>query len=148
MGRLPLILGVATLLLVAVENAGGAHYVVTDMGTLGTGLTSYAYGVNNSGVVVGYANTVSTGNPHAFVYANGTKTDISASWSTPNAIARAINNSGEVVGYLNTTSPQYGFMYSGGTMTDMSTLPGELNGATSQAFAVTSTGIIAGAGGK
>jgi probable HAF family extracellular repeat protein len=150
MKKLPWILGVATLLAVAVDNAGGVQYFVTDLGTLGTGTRSYAYGVNNSGAVVGYAYAdTSTSNPHAFLYANGTMTDISASWSTPNATARAINDSGRVVGYLS-TSPLHGFMYSGGTagtMTDMSTLPGELNGATSQAFAVTSTGIIAGSGG-
>ena len=147
MRRLLSVLGAATLLVVAVENAGGTHYVVTDLGTLGTGTASYAYGVNDSGDVVGYAyTTAGTGSPDAFLYANGTMTDISASWSTPSAIARAINDSGEVVGYLN-TSPLHGFMYDGGTMTDMSTLPGELNGATSQAFAVTATGIIAGGGG-
>ena len=149
MRRLLSILGAATLLVVAVENAGGAPYVVTDLGTLGTGTASYAYGVNDSGEVAGYAIT-STGiaSAHAFVYANGTMTDISASWSTPNALATAINDSGEVAGYLR-TSPLHGFMYnSAGTMTDLSTLPGELNGATSRAFAVTSNGIIAGGGGN
>ena len=142
-------LGAATLLVVAVENAGGAYYVVSDLGTLGTGTASYAYGVNDSGEVAGYAYTTpGNGSPHAVLYSNGVLTDISASWSTPNARATAINDSGEMVGYLS-TSPLHGFMYSGGTagtMTDMSTLPGELNGATSRAFAVTSTGIIAGGG--
>ena len=52
----------------------------------------------------------------------------------------------EVVGYLS-TSPLHGFTYNGATMTDMSTLPGVLNGNTSRAFAVTSNGIIAGSGG-
>jgi probable HAF family extracellular repeat protein len=139
------VLGVATLLLFAVENAGAVPYVVTDMGTLGTGTASYAYGVNNSGQVVGYS-TITTGVYHAFVYSGGTLTDISASWSTPNARAYAINDSGTVVGYI-ATSPLHGFIYNAGTMTDVSTLPGEVNGATSRAFAVTSTGIIAGGGG-
>ena len=137
-------LGVATLLVVAVENAGGAHYVVTDLGTLGTGTASYAYGVNDSGQVVGYS-TITTGVYHAFVYSGGTLTDISASWTQPLARAYAINDSGLVVGYLG-TSPLHGFMYDGTTMTDMSTLTGELSGASSRAVAVTSTGIIAGSG--
>ncbi len=94
MRRLLSILGAATLLVVAVENAGGTNYVVTDLGTLGTGTASYAYGVNDSGDVVGYAyTTAGTGSPDAFLYANGTMTDISASWSTPSAIARAIKAS-------------------------------------------------------
>jgi probable HAF family extracellular repeat protein len=150
MGKRALILGVATLLAVAVENAGGTHYVVTDLGTLGTGTASYAISVNTSGEVAGYAyTTTGTSSPHAFLYTNGTVTDISASWSTPLARATSINDNGLVVGNLVTT-PTHGFIYSGGTagtMTDMSTLSGELNGATSRAYAVTSNGTIAGAGG-
>ena len=76
----------------------------------------------------------------------GTLTDISASWTQPLARAYAINDSGVVGGYM-ATSPLHGFLYNAGTVTDMSTLPGELNGATSRAFAVTSNGIVAGAGG-
>ena len=115
MGRLSLLLGVATLLVVAVENAGGAHYALWDLGTLGTGTASYAYGVNDSGEVAGYAyTTAGNGSPHAVLYSNGTLTDISASWSNPLARATAINDSGLVVGYLN-GSPLHGFMYNGST---------------------------------
>jgi len=46
--------------------AGQVKYTVTDLGSLG-GTTSYAYGINNSGQVVGEAMT-SSGDYYAFVY--------------------------------------------------------------------------------
>ncbi len=147
MNKLFWALAIVSFSVFIVGNAGATTYTITDMGVLGTGTASYAYGVNDSGEVAGYAfTTPGTGSPNAFLYSGGTLMDISASWTQPLSRAYAVNDSGEVVGYLN-TSPLHGFMYNGSTMTDMSTLPGELNGATSRAFGVTSNGIVAGSGG-
>ena len=43
----------------------------------------------------------------------------------PRSLANAINNSGQVVGYAwNKSLQEYAFLYSGGTMQDLGTLPG------------------------
>src|SRR5262245_674976 len=52
-----------------VRAAGTARFSVTDLGTLG-GTYSQAYGINNSGVVVG-ASSVASGETHAFSWSNG-----------------------------------------------------------------------------
>ncbi len=47
---------------------------MTDLGTLG-GSDSYAYGINDSGQIVGGSYT-SSGDYHAFLYANGAMADL------------------------------------------------------------------------
>ena len=47
---------------------------MADLGTLG-GLESFAYRINDSGQVVGVADT-SSGVEHAFLYSNGTMNDL------------------------------------------------------------------------
>ena len=102
---------------------GGVQYTVTDLGTLG-GSYSCASGINDSGQVVGEAQT-SSGYGHAFLYSNGTMVDLGTlggleSW------AQGINASGQVVGAsgdINNDSTQ-AFLYSNGTMVDLGTLPG------------------------
>jgi probable HAF family extracellular repeat protein len=79
-----------------IESDGVLH----DLGTLG--LSSYAYGINNSGVVVGYSYTGSDPDPHAFLYQNGVLLDLnslidpSAGWVLTQAYG--INDRGEIVG--------------------------------------------------
>jgi len=72
-----------------------------DLGTLG-GTTSYAYGINDSGAVVGYA--FKAGNvQHAFLYTSGAMLDLNtllptgSGWSVLTT-ARAINDHGQIVG--------------------------------------------------
>ena len=78
MNKLLWALAIVSFSVLIVGNAVATQYTITDMGTIG-GVTSYAYGVNDSGEVAGYAYTTpGTGSPHAFTYANGTTTDISA----------------------------------------------------------------------
>ena len=50
------------------------QYSVTDLGTLG-GTASRAYGINNSGKVVGWA-WYSNDIPHAFLYSGSTISDL------------------------------------------------------------------------
>ena len=70
MNKLFWALAIVSFLVFIVGNAGATTYTITDMGTLGGGTNSYAYGVNTSGQVVGYS-TITTGVYHAFVYTGG-----------------------------------------------------------------------------
>jgi probable HAF family extracellular repeat protein len=86
---------------------------------------------------------------HAFLYSNGSMTDLGV---LPNAGSGAssasdINNSGQIVGYsAGPPDPYYGpqphgFLYSGGSMTDLGDLGG---GFQTFAFAINNSGQIAG----
>ena len=79
-----------------------------------------AYGVNNSSQVVGQ-----TGGSQAYLYSSGTVNLLPLLGSGTQSSARGINNSGDVVGWSDTngTSTPHAFLYSGGVMTDLNTLP-------------------------
>ncbi len=75
---------------------------MVDLGTLGGGIHSWAFGVNDAGVIVGTAST-SSGAERAFVYdsVHGMR-DLNAltsgsGWSL--TVARSINSSGQIVGW-------------------------------------------------
>src|SRR5262249_7548063 len=76
-----------------------AAYTVTDLGTLG-GASSYAFGLNDVGQVVGVAKLANL-QEHAFVWDNGVMTDLD-----PNGMvfggrassANSINEAGQIVG--------------------------------------------------
>lgn len=74
---------------------------MSDLGTLG-GDTSYAYGINNSGVVVGCSEIASSAFTHAFIYSDGRMTDLhsltdaNSGWILE--YAKAINDQGMIVG--------------------------------------------------
>jgi probable HAF family extracellular repeat protein len=94
---------------------------MTNLGTLG-GPNSTAYGINNSGQVVGsaYTNGVTY---NAFRYSSGTMTNLGTLGGSLSA-ANGINNSGQVVGEADTSAGNYdAFLYSSGTgMEDLNTL--------------------------
>lgn len=78
--------------------------VLTDLGTLG-GASSSAYGINNSGQIVGAADICLNGgfsDPRAFVWQNGVITVLDPS-TDPNdsSFASAINSRGDIAGYVN-----------------------------------------------
>ena len=87
------------------NNAGGACLYsngnVTELGALG-GLGSNAEGINDSGDIVGWAET-SSGAQDAYIFNDGTMRDLNnlipsnSKWTLQ--YAAAINNSGEIVGY-------------------------------------------------
>lgn len=112
-------------------------YIVTDLGTLG-GNSSYAYGINNNGQVVGSSATAS-GYSHAFLYSNGTMNDIgtldgSSSW------AYGINDNGQIVGSSG-AGTQHAFLYNGdGPMQDIS----PVNANVSVALGINNAGYVVG----
>ena len=70
---------------------------MTDLGTLGGGYI-YAYGINNSGQVVGVStNDALNQNYRAFLYSDGTMIDLGTLGGDSSA-ARGINEAGQIVG--------------------------------------------------
>jgi probable HAF family extracellular repeat protein len=107
------------------QNSNGGHAFrysggrMMDLGTLG-GVYSQAYAINDNGQVVGDAYT-SVNFEQAFLYSGGAMTDLPSSGMY--AWARGINNNGQIVGYANQapSGPQYAFLYSDGTLTNLGT---------------------------
>jgi len=104
-------------------NIGHAQ-TLTDLGDLGGGF-SEAYGINDSGQVVGVSVT-SSDDEDAFLYSGGTMTNLGTLSTNPSynySGATGINNSGQVVGYSETsTGAENAFLYSSGTMTNLGSL--------------------------
>jgi probable HAF family extracellular repeat protein len=88
--------------------AHAQQYTVTDLGTLG-GASSSGVALNNNGQVIG-TSTTSSGATDAFLYSNGTMTDI-GNW-TPSAI----NDAGQIVG---TNSQNQAVIYSAGNLSQI-----------------------------
>jgi probable HAF family extracellular repeat protein len=125
MRRLFAALTVTVLLSVLGGNAWGVvQYTVTDLGTLG-GYRSSAQDINDRGQVVGLSYTTSNINNHAFLYSNGTMTDLGVSQGELQSRAYGVNTYGQVVGQVWTSSgASHAFLYSDGTTTDLGTLGG------------------------
>jgi probable HAF family extracellular repeat protein len=72
--------------------------VAAGLGTLG-GSSSYAFGLNDAGQVVGESR-VAGGANHAFIYSAGVMTDLGTlDGSGVDSAATAINNAGQITGY-------------------------------------------------
>lgn len=96
------------------------------------GTTSFAYGINNQGQIVGESYTNSSGlSDLGFVYDSGLMTSLGSLGSFPAIQALALNDHGQIVGVaggINTGGPTVtrGFLYAGGAMTDLGNLGGFL----------------------
>ena len=128
-----------------------------DLGTFG-GKGSIAFGINNSGQVVGGAMTKS-GDVHAFLWqASRGMLDLGTLGGI-GTIAFGINKSGQVVGktttqtlqaldaFLNVSGDEHAFLYSDGKMTDLNTMIDPASGwHLSSAAAINDQGQIVGSG--
>jgi probable HAF family extracellular repeat protein len=118
------------------------HYdgAMHDLGTLG-GTNAYAYGINDSGVIVGLSNFAAQ-NPatHAYRY-DGTMHDLGTLGGT-NSSAMAINNNGWITGSANIAGDleSHAYIYDG-VMHDIGLLPG---GKQSQGRAININGLVVG----
>jgi probable HAF family extracellular repeat protein len=121
------------LLLVPVASA---RFRVTDLGTIGTGTnpSSVAYGINNTGTVVGFFNSPL----HAF-RDPGVMLDL-GTLGGATSYAFGVNDHGQVVGSADTLTSSHAFLYAGTTMSDL----GTLGGAKSTATAINAGGWVAG----
>jgi len=116
----------AILAVVAVPAAAATTYTVIDLGDLpGGGHFSHAYGINDSGQVIGTGHVPGDPYPHAFLWDNGVFTDLGdLPGGDHESAAHGINASGQVVGYSEAATANKAFLWSGGVMTDLGGLPG------------------------
>lgn len=119
--------------------AKAATYNITDLGSFGT--QSVAYGINNNGQIVGYSDTAA--GQRAFLYSNGTMTDLGIPAGGYGSYAVDINDSSQVVGVAATADGyQRAFLYNNGAMTDVGAY--SANYPRSVASAINSIGQIVG----
>lgn len=107
-----------------------SQYKITDLGKTNSTFVS-RYDINDYGHVVGL-----NAAGHAFLYINGTITDLGTLGGSPNSFATSINNHDQIVGYSN----EHAFLYSNGVMTDL----GTFDGVSSAAYGINDSGQISG----
>jgi probable HAF family extracellular repeat protein len=138
-------------LIVGSANAGGTdlgHAVlwgggsVQDLGTLGTGFYSEAWGVNNLGQVVGWSFTNEgsglTG-VHGFLYSQAGLVDLTPDSDTGYALD--VNDAGQVTGYKTAFGGYHAFRWQAGSFLDLGVVPGF---AHSFGWAINASGQVAG----
>ncbi len=111
-----------------------------DLGTLGAVFdSSYAYGINNAGQVIGVSKTAS-GFYHAFLYSNGHMTDLgNLGKGLQVSTASAINNIGQITG----SSDGRAFLYANGQMQELGTITGSVY-ETNEGLGINDAGQIVG----
>ncbi len=119
------------------------YYEPTDLGTLVGYESSYAYGINDLGQVVGWSYNANR-QGHAFLWQNSNNlTDLGTLPNKESSLASAINDAGEVIG--SSSSPgesPLAFSWKNGTIRQLSTLPGGREG--SNASDINNAGEIVG----
>jgi len=120
---------------------------MTDLGVLGVSTQegssdygqSYAYGINDSGEVVGQSTTAS-GSTHAFLYSGGQMTDLDPSSGSLTSVANGINASGQIVGFAAFGNFDAPALFNGGNLFDLGTIGGTFG----EAQVVNNSGQVAG----
>jgi probable HAF family extracellular repeat protein len=138
--------------IVGSANAGGTdlgHAVlwsgglVRDLGTLGTGSYSEAWGVNNLGQVVGWSYTDGANGltgVHGFLFSEKDGL-VDLTPDRDNGYALDINDAGQVTGYRTALGGYHAFRWQGGTFVDLGALPGFAHGF---GWAINASGQVAG----
>ena len=155
LGALTACVSAGVIAAVASPAAAASSYTITDLGSLGLGV-SVGSGINANAQITGgsyLASTVpipcrpkqkppcATHPEHPFLYIGGTMTDLGALGGIY-ATGTAINLSGEVAGYSKTSTGNYeAFVDQNGKMTGLGSL---VPGASSEAFAINDSGAVAG----
>jgi probable HAF family extracellular repeat protein len=107
-------------------------------------VTTYspAYGINDSGEIVGGEESATNPNHiNAYSYLGGVMTDLGLPAGFSDSIAMGVNNSGQVVGYAYAADGStHAFLYSAGVMVDLGALAGNF----SEATAVNNIGQVVG----
>lgn len=129
----------ATLVVPAGTAQAGPPHPGTDLGTLG-GNSSDATGINESGVVVGWAQTATT--THAFRWTSGTGMVDLGTFGGSGSNAADVNDAGAIAGSASTVAgDSHAFRWtSGGGMVDL----GTLGGTTSRALKISEAGAVIG----
>ncbi|MDQ6619447.1 MAG: hypothetical protein M3Z31_07080 [Pseudomonadota bacterium] len=126
----------------AVVSAAPA-YVAVPLGSLG-GVSIYGTAINARGQIAGWADTDAAGaaHRHAFLYSNGTLTNLGANGGTQ-SFGYAVNDLGQVVGASNGAgfSQLHAVLFSSGATLDLNSA---LGGSISNAYAINTRGDIAG----
>ncbi len=122
----------------AASMAHSISYNITALGSL-SNQGSQAYGLNESGQVVGKSYNASTARNEAVLWSNGTIQSLGVQ-----GVARAVNNSGVVVGENGIDNFQQpngrAFQWSNGSYQDL----GDLGGSNASAYDINDAGQIAG----
>lgn len=101
---------------------------VTDLGTLGGTFRSTATSVNDEGHVAGWASLPDENTFHAFLWIDGTMTDL-GSLAGGSSFAHGVNGTDDVVGRSAAPGGEHAFLWSSGTMSDLGTLGGPFSAA-------------------
>ena len=119
--------------------------VMTDLGGLVDGGSSYGIGINENDEIVGHASV--EGGDHAFLWSDGTMTDLGTLGGSFSS-AVDINDAGDVVGYaLTETNAQRAVIWHNGVITDLNDLlPDHSGWKLTYAIAINEAGLIVGDG--
>jgi probable HAF family extracellular repeat protein len=142
--RASLVSFVFTTLVIFLESAAFSQlYTIRDLGAP-TDWYSEAHGINNTGAVVGEYEVTNSIAINAFLYKDGTRTNLGFLPGSPYAIAYGINETNVIVGESNVGIDTHAFAYSNGVMSDLGTLGGNFGGVYSSAHAINRSGQIVG----
>ncbi len=120
------------------------QYSIVNLGTLG-GASSDAFGLNEHGDVVGQAQTGTSSNFHAFLYRNGTVSDLGTLPGGTFSVASAINAHGQAVGYSTQPSgAQRAVLFADGSITPLAPIDAGFAGNDSAALGIDDDGRIVG----